>query len=136
VIHLARLKTLRSVKSFDKFIPQEQAVVIVYNYLCPACEQYLGELKPRMEEFNDFPIGRIHMNLEWVIQKAEMTGDVTEENMFLFDRYRVGDLFPVTLFFKNGELIKRVDGVQSPEQLREHIESIFRLELAIYNTTE
>ena len=125
MIPLARLKTLRSAKSFDKFIPQEQAVVIVYNYLCPACEQYLEELKPRMEEFNDFPIARIHMNLNWVIQEAKMTGDVTEENTFLVERYGLGNLFPSTIFFKNGKLIKRVDGAQSPEQLKEHIKTIF-----------
>jgi protein-disulfide isomerase len=125
VIYLARLKTLRSEKSFDKYIDQDQSVVIVYNYLCPACEQYLEEMKPRMEEFNDFPIARIHMNLKWVIQKAEMVGDVSEENTFLLERYGLGDLFPATIFFKNGKLIRRVDGAKSPEQLKELIKKTF-----------
>ena len=126
VSNLVKVKTLRSEKSFDKFIDQEHAVVIVYNYLCPACEQYLGEMKVYEGDISDVPIARIHMNLQWVIEKAEMIGDVEEENTFLVGRYGMGDLFPATLFFSNRELKKRVDGALHPEQLKDLIISTYQ----------
>jgi thioredoxin-related protein len=125
VTNLARLKTLRSNKSFNQFIAQKYSVVVVYNYLCPACEQYLKDLRSNIDEFDDFPIACVHLNLKWMIEKAEIIGDVEEENTFLVERYGVGDLVPTTLFFKDSKLIKRVNGALSPSQLKNLINKTF-----------
>ena len=128
MISLARLTTLRSEKSFDKFIEQNHSVVIVYNYLCPACERYLEDLKPRMNKFDHIPIGRIHINFDWIIKQAKMIGDVEPENTFLVHRYGLGDMVPSTILFKKGELIERVDGALRSEALKELINKTFPAE--------
>ncbi|MDP7265576.1 MAG: hypothetical protein QGH39_08460, partial [Candidatus Thermoplasmatota archaeon] len=72
------------------------------------------------------PLGRIHLNLEWVIREAGMIGDVEEENTFLVERYKVGNLFPVTLFFENRNVVKRVDGALTVEQLKDLFKDTFK----------
>lgn len=122
---MTKLKTLRSSKSFDKFIVQERCVVISYNYLCPACERYLDELKEIQENFFYVPVGRIHQVLNWVIKEAGMIGEVEEENIFLMERYGVGNSFPDTLFFSNGNLISSIKGYMAPDDLQEQIKQVF-----------
>jgi len=118
MIQMAKIKTLRSEKSFDRFIDQDKCAVIVYHFLCPACISYHDEVKTRVGEMGGIPMSRIHLNLEWVIREAGMVGDVAEENTFLVDRYGLGDQFPVTLLFENGQVIKRVNGALTAVQLK------------------
>jgi thiol-disulfide isomerase/thioredoxin len=117
--------TLKSEKKFDSFIKSGNSAVIVYHFLCHGCQAYLEELKDRVDEFSDVGLARIHMTLNWVIKEAELYGDVEEENIFLRDRYDVGNLFPTTLFFNNGKLVRKVDGVLTPAQLRCVIDETF-----------
>lgn len=120
-----KLKTLRSERGFDKFISQKYSVVIVHHFLCHGCQVYLEDLKEHLEMFTDIPLARIHLTLNWVIDKAGLYGDVEEENKFLADRFGVGDYFPATLFFKEGKLIKRINGAQTGQSLREIINKTF-----------
>jgi hypothetical protein len=122
---MQNLTTLKSEKKFDKFIENNHSVVIVYHFLCHGCQVYIEDLKNHLEEFNDVGLARIHMTLDWVIDKAELYGDVEEENKFLAHRYGVGNLFPATLFFHKGNLMRRVDGVLSIDQLRDLIDETF-----------
>ena len=127
VAAMKRMKTLRSERSFNKFIDQKNCIVIVYHFLCPACETYLGDMKHGLDLMGELPIGRIHVNLDWVIKEAGMIGDVEEENTFMVDRFQVGNLFPSTLFFKNGNLIRRVDGALAPKQLKAISVKVFNI---------
>jgi hypothetical protein len=120
-----KLKTLRSEKGFDSFISQKNSVVIVHHFLCHGCQVYLEDIKNQLKLFTDIPLARIHLTLNWVIDKAGLYGDVEEENKFLANRFGVGDYFPATLFFKDGKLIKRVNGPQTGQQLRDIIDKTF-----------
>jgi thiol-disulfide isomerase/thioredoxin len=122
------IKELKSEKGFDKFISGENSVVIVYHFLCNGCKVYIEDLKKNPEIFNDIGLAKIHMTLDWVIDKAELYGDVKEENTFLAARFGVGNLFPTTLFFKSGELIKKVDGALNTRQLRDIADDTFGIE--------
>lgn len=122
---MQKLTTLKSEKKFDSFIENNHSVVIVYHFLCHGCQVYMEDLKNNLEEFNDIELARIHMTLDWVIDKAELYGDVEEENKFLADRFGVGDLFPTTLFFHKGNLLRRADGVLTIAQLRDLIDETF-----------
>ena len=123
---MAKIKTLRAERSFDRFIDQDRCAVIVYHFLCLACVIYHDEVKTRIGELGEIPLGRIHLNLEWVIREAGMVGDVEEENTFLVKRYKVGNLFPVTLFFENGKVVKRVDGAWTTDQLKALFRDTFK----------
>jgi hypothetical protein len=61
-----------------------------------------------------------------MIKKAKMIGDVQEENMFLTERYRVGNLVPTTLIFSKGELIKQMDGSMDQVTLKKIIDDVRR----------
>lgn len=123
---MAKIKTLRSERSFDRFIAQDRCAVVVYHFLCPACITYHDEVKINIGKLGEIPVGRIHLNMNWVIREAGMTGDVEEENTFLVDRYGVGDQFPVTLLFENGKPVKRVNGALTAVQLKEIFSVTFK----------
>ncbi len=125
---MPKVKELKSEKGFNKFISNDNSVVIVYHFLCHGCQIYIDDLKKNPEIFSDVNLAKIHMILDWVIDRAELYGDVEEENKFLAQRFGVGNLFPTTLFFKKGELIKKVDGSLNTQQLRNIINDIFELE--------
>ena len=125
VWNMLKLTTLRSEKGFDNFISSDASVVIVHHFLCHGCQVYLEGIKSRLEDFTDIKLARIHMILNWVIDEAGLYGDVEEENIFLKERFSVGNLFPTTLFFKNGKLIRNVDGVLAVNQLRTIIDETF-----------
>jgi hypothetical protein len=122
---MLKLATLRSEKGFDRFISQGDSVIIVHHFLCHGCQVYLEDVKSHLEDFTHVNLARIHMTLNWVIDEAGLYGDVEEENIFLKKRFSVGNLFPTTLFFKNGNLIRREDGVIAPNQLKNLIDDTF-----------
>ena len=125
---MPKVKELKSERGFNKFISNDNSVVIVYHFLCHGCQLYIEDLKKNPEIFSDVNLAKIHMTLDWVIDKAELYGDVEEENKFLAHRYGVGNLFPTTLFFKKGEFIKKVDGSLNTQQLRNIINEAFGIE--------
>jgi hypothetical protein len=86
---------------------------------------YIEDLKKNPETFNDVGLAKIHMTLDWIIDKAELYGDVEEENTFLTQRFGVGNLFPTTLFFKSGKLVNKVDGALNTKQLRNIVDQTF-----------
>jgi hypothetical protein len=114
-----KLTTIKSERGFDRFLSNENCVIIVHHFLCHGCQVYLENLKNNLEILSAIPIARIHMTLTWVIDEAGLYGDVEEENIFLRDRFGVGNLFPTTLFFQKGKLIKRVDGSMTADQLKD-----------------
>ncbi len=122
---LQRLTTIKSERGFDRFLTNEKCVVIVHHFLCHGCQVYLGDIKENLDIFGDIPLARVHMTLNWVIDEAGLYGDVEEENIFLRDRYGVGNLFPTTLFFQKRKLIKRVDGSLSASQLKDMAQKTF-----------
>jgi hypothetical protein len=125
VQNVNKLTTIKSERGFDRFLKNENCVVVVHHFLCHGCQVYLEDLKKNLGLFNNISLARVHMTLNWVIDEAGLYGDVEEENMFLKDRYGVGNLFPTTLFFQKGELIKRVDGSMSAGQLRDTMDRTF-----------
>jgi thiol-disulfide isomerase/thioredoxin len=126
-------------KRFDKAIKQSpRAVVVVYNFLCPACKLYLKSLNYSAGEWKEDPgpLGsikfyKIHMHLEWVNDKAELERPMDEENKFLFDEYGFGKGFPVTAFFRDGELVHQVDDRLNDRVMLENIEKAFELSLVV-----
>lgn len=122
---MPKLTTLRSEKGFDDFISKGDSVIIVHHFLCHGCQVYLEDVKSHLEDFTHIRLARIHMTLNWVIDEAGLYGDVEEENIFLKKRFSVGNLFPTTLFFNDGKMIKRVDGVLSTHELRSIIDETF-----------
>ena len=112
---------LRDKAAFESFLAQQSfTVVVAYHYLCPECETYVKQFKKFAAEYEkekELAFGKIHIQLEWMIKKAELTGDVSEENIFLKE-LDVGDAVPATLFIKNGSLVWKLDGVLSPPIFR------------------
>jgi len=112
---------LRNKKAFDHFIENhELAVVVVYHYICPHCEIYLPMYKKLAAEFTDDPrpaFGKIHIQLRWMIEDADLRGDVEEENVFL-KKYDVGKKVPATMFFRSGKLLWKLDGRLDPPVFR------------------
>jgi thiol-disulfide isomerase/thioredoxin len=105
---------LRDRKTFESFINEIPLTVIVaYHYLCPQCESYVKQFKRLALEYQDIKelsFGKIHIQLQWMIKKARLKGFVTEENTFLQD-YEVGKKVPATMFFQNGMLKWKIEGV-------------------------
>ncbi len=124
---MGRLKTLRSEKGFDEFIALDSAVVVVHHYTCPSCDIYQTRFRHLLDAHPELPLARIHMTLDWVIEKAGLTGDVQEENVFLRDRYGIGEEFPMTLFFSNGQLLKAEKGIISQMRFFGFLESLYSL---------
>lgn len=95
-------------------------VVVVYHYICPGCERYLPIYKDLAAEYTgekDLVFGKIHMQLEWMIRDAELVGDVEEENVFL-RKYDVGQKVPATMFFVDGTLKWKIEGLLTPPVFR------------------
>ena len=112
---------LRDKAAFESFVAQHAfTVVVAYHYLCPECETYVKHFKKLAAEYenvNKLAFGKIHIQLEWMMKKAELTGDVCEENVFLKE-LDVGDAVPATLFFQNGSLVWKLEGALSPPIFR------------------
>jgi hypothetical protein len=112
---------LRDETAFDSIISrQKYTIIVAYHYLCPECEIYLKQFKKLASEYNnesDLAFGKIHIQFEWMIKKAELTGAVEEENVFLRE-WEVGDAVPATLFFNSGSLVWKPEGVLSPPIFR------------------
>jgi hypothetical protein len=112
---------LRDREAFESFIQNKPYTVIVaYHYLCPQCESYLKQFRIHGKEYQnekDLIFGKIHIQLQWMIDKAELKGDVEEENTFL-QELDIGKKVPATLFFRNGKLVWKIEGVLVPPIFR------------------
>ena len=112
---------LRNKEAFESFIRNTPySVVVVYHYLCPQCESYLKQYRKHGVEYQkeeDLNFGKIHIQLKWMIDKAKLKGEVKEENTFLGE-LDVGKKVPATLFFHNGKLVWKIEGVLAPPIFR------------------
>jgi thiol-disulfide isomerase/thioredoxin len=112
---------LRNRDAFDSFVETSPfAVIVVYHYLCPECETYVKQLKKLAVEYRSLKnlnFAKIHIQLQWMIDKANLSGDVSEENTFLKE-LDVGSKVPATMFYRNGSLIWKIEGVLEPPIFR------------------
>ncbi|UCH89325.1 MAG: thioredoxin family protein [Thermoplasmata archaeon] len=112
---------LRDQEAFEWFIANSQfAVIVVYHYVCPECDSYLKQLRRLAAEYKKderLSFGKIHIQLEWMIREAKLKGDVEEENTFLVE-LDVGKKVPATLFYNNGKLKWKLEGVLPPPIFR------------------
>lgn len=124
---IRRVYKLKDRKTFESFIANNDiAVIVAYHYLCPQCETYVKQFKKVAIEYEDdglLNFAKIHIQLQWMIEKAKLKGDVHEENVFLTS-YDVGSKVPATMFFKKGKLIWKIEGVLEPPILRGLIKKI------------
>jgi hypothetical protein len=122
---------LRDKKSFDSFTAHKTySIIVAYHYLCPECETYLKQFKKIAVEYeneNDLLFGKIHIQLDWMIEKAGLTGDVTEENVFLKE-LGVGSAVPATLFFRDGSLVWHPEGALPPPVFRGLVKKLMESE--------
>jgi thiol-disulfide isomerase/thioredoxin len=109
-----RVFKLRNREAFESFINEKaMAVIVVYHYVCPSCESYLEQFKMHSSEEpedSDISFAKIHIQLEWMIIQAELRGFVEKENMFLTE-LGVGKKVPATLFYRDGKLKWKLEGV-------------------------
>jgi len=112
---------LRNRAAFESFVAQNRfCIIVAYHYLCPDCDKYIKLFKNLSAEYRNeeaLMFGKIHIQLSWMIKKAKLEGDVEEENVFLRD-YGVGKAVPATLFFDNGNLVWKIEGLLSPPIFR------------------
>ena len=121
---------LRNQSAFESFIANhDQAVIVAHHYMCPHCETQLKTLKLVAGEYasdNQLGFGKIHIQLQWMIDKAELKGDIEEENVFL-RKIDVGDKVPATLFYRNKKLIWKFEGAFDPAVFRGLVEKLLKL---------
>jgi thiol-disulfide isomerase/thioredoxin len=105
---------LRNREAFESFIQKKtMAVIVVYHYMCPSCESYLKQFKMHASEApadGSVSFAKMHIQLEWMIIQAELKGFVEKENAFLTE-LGVGKKVPATLFYRDGELKWKLEGV-------------------------
>ena len=119
-------------KRFDMHIKHSEKVIVgVYHFLCPHCHVHLNMLNALAGQYYDkaadekITFCKIHLHLDWINEKADLSRHVENENTFLLDRYDIGKSFPSTLFFRNGTLLKVVNGAKSLQEMKAIISEVY-----------
>jgi len=95
--------------NFSSLLPASNRLTIVdfFSMWCRPCNMLTPILKKLAEKNKDVTIGKVN----------------TVENSFLTEQYNI-QAIPAILFFKDGNLVKQLLGLQTEAQLQKHINEL------------
>ena len=95
-------------KNFKEFLLSDKPVMVdFWATWCPPCKALTPILEQISKDMPDIAIGKVNI----------------EEAVDLADRYKVSAI-PTLVFFKNGEEVKRLLGLQSEDAIKEQFENM------------